>query len=81
VEESIRRPFFLTPQPLTAARTAADFGLGYRHIDTAAALAAALPSFLAADAGPALLEVETDMAVNRQVFQAFRALIGGLRLA
>jgi 2-succinyl-5-enolpyruvyl-6-hydroxy-3-cyclohexene-1-carboxylate synthase len=79
--ETVRRPYFLTPQPLTAARTAADFGLRYWQVDSEPALAAALPDFFAANAGPALLEVETEMAVNRQVFQAFRAMLGGLRLA
>ena len=43
-------------------------------------VATALPDFFAAKAGPALLEVETEMVVNRQVFQAFRAMLGGLRL-
>jgi 2-succinyl-5-enolpyruvyl-6-hydroxy-3-cyclohexene-1-carboxylate synthase len=81
LEDAVRRPFFLTPQPLTAARTAADFGLRYWQVDTAETLAAALPDFFDAKAGPALLEVESDMAVNRQVFQAFRAMLGGLRLA
>jgi len=81
LEDAVRRPFFLTPQPLTAARTAADFGLRYWQVDTAAGLAAALPDFFDPNAGPALLEVETDMAVNRRVFQAFRAMLGGLRLA
>ena len=42
-------------------------------------MAAALPDFFAAKAGPALLEVETEMAVNRQVFQAFRAMLAALR--
>jgi len=81
LEDAVRRPFFLTPQPLTAARTAADFGLRYWQADTAAALAAALPGFFDVNGGPALLEVETDMAINRRVFQAFRAMLGGLRLA
>jgi 2-succinyl-5-enolpyruvyl-6-hydroxy-3-cyclohexene-1-carboxylate synthase len=81
LEDAVRRPFFLTPQPLTAARTAADFGLRYWQVDTAAGLAAALPGFFDPKTGPALLEVETDMAVNRQVFQSFRAMLGGLRLA
>lgn len=79
--ETVRRPYFLTPQPLTAARTAADFGLRYWQVDSEPALTVALPDFFAANAGPALLEVETDMAVNRQVFQAFREMLGDLRLA
>lgn len=81
LHESVRRPYFLTPQPLTAAHTAADFGLKYWHIDTRQGLTAALPAFMAATAGPALLEIESDMAVNRQVFLAFRAMVAGLRLA
>lgn len=78
--ESMRRPYFLTPQPLTAAHTAADFGLKYWHVATRQGLAAALPAFMAAATGPALLEIESDMAVNRQVFLAFRAMVAGLRL-
>jgi 2-succinyl-5-enolpyruvyl-6-hydroxy-3-cyclohexene-1-carboxylate synthase len=71
--------FFLTPQPLTARNTAEDFGLSYFHATTPDGLAAALPALFAAP-GPALLEVETDMAINRAVFQAFKQRIAQLSL-
>ena len=60
----LQETYFLTPQPLTAQRTAADHGLHYLHAADAASLEAALPSFFAPAPRAALLEIETDMAVN-----------------
>ena len=74
-----RTAYFLTPQPLTARRTAADHGLAYFHAATQRALAPALPDFFAA-AGPALLEVETDMAINTAVYREFKRVAGEIRL-
>ena len=74
-----RTAYFLTPQPLTAERTAADHGLAYFHADTPEALAAALPAFFAA-AGPALLEVETNMAINTAVYREFKRVAEEIRL-
>jgi 2-succinyl-5-enolpyruvyl-6-hydroxy-3-cyclohexene-1-carboxylate synthase len=74
----LHQTYFLTPQPLTAARTAADHGLDYRHAVDAASLEAALATFFAPGPRPALLEIETDMAVNSRVFRQFKELIAQL---
>ncbi len=71
----LRRAFFLTPQPLTARRTAADHGLDYLHAADAAELQTALADFFAPRPRPALLEIETNMAHNSQVFAQFRAML------
>jgi 2-succinyl-5-enolpyruvyl-6-hydroxy-3-cyclohexene-1-carboxylate synthase len=68
----VRETFFLTPQPLTAQRTAADHGLDYVGCANATDLAQALESFWTPRARAAILEVETDMALNTQVFQEFK---------
>jgi 2-succinyl-5-enolpyruvyl-6-hydroxy-3-cyclohexene-1-carboxylate synthase len=68
----LQESYFLTPHPLTAQRTAADHGLEYFHATDAASLEAALAAFFIPGPRAALLEVETDMAVNTQVFQQFK---------
>lgn len=70
---AVRTTFFLTPQPLTARRTALDHGLDYFHAADAQSLDRALEAFFASQPRPALLEVETDMVVNTQVFQQFKS--------
>jgi 2-succinyl-5-enolpyruvyl-6-hydroxy-3-cyclohexene-1-carboxylate synthase len=72
--------YFLTPQPLTARRTAQDHGLRYLHAAGAAELTSLLPAFFAGDAGPALLEIETDIATNTALYAEYRALATALRL-
>ncbi len=74
----VQRTFFLTPQPLTARRTAADHGLDYLHAADATGLESALASFFVPRPRPALLEIETDMAVNSQVFRQFKELMAQL---
>lgn len=71
----VQRTFFLTPQPLTAERTCADHGLDYFHAADAASLDAALAAFFDPRPRPALLEIESDMAVNSQVFRQFKEMI------
>ena len=79
LDDAVRTQYFLTPQPLNARRTAQDHGLRYTAVSEAHALAPALAA-LYADSGPALLEIESDMATNRAVFADFRARAAGLRL-
>ncbi len=74
----IQRTYFLTPQPLTAERTAADHGLDYLHAADAASLDAALATFFVPRPRAALLEIETDMAVNSQIFRQFKAMLAAL---
>lgn len=71
----LHRTYFLTPQPLTAERTAADHGLDYLHAADAASLEAALISFFDPRPRAALLEIETDMAINSQVFRQFKEML------
>ena len=71
---------FLTPQPLTARRTAEDHNCGYDQVDSAAKLAEALPKFFAPKPCPAILEIETDMQTNTQVFDQFRTLVAELSI-
>ncbi|MCS6844206.1 MAG: 2-succinyl-5-enolpyruvyl-6-hydroxy-3-cyclohexene-1-carboxylic-acid synthase [Caldilineales bacterium] len=68
--QAVRETYFLTPQPLTAQRTAEDHGLAYHCAADAEGLEAALRTFFDPALGPALLEVETDMAVNAQVLRS-----------
>lgn len=75
-----RTTYFLTPQPLSAQRTAADHGLRYFYAADKAALLDALSHFFSPFAGPAILEIETKMAVNRSVFQSFREMTADLKL-
>ena len=74
----LQETYFLTPQPLTAQRTAADHDLLYFHAADAAGLQAVLPSFFAQQQRAAILEIETDMAVNSLVFRRFKDLLAGL---
>lgn len=80
LERARQETYFLTPQPLTARRTAEDHGLRYFHAAEAGELKAQLDAFFAEDAGPALLEVETDMATNTAVYARFKAAAAELRL-
>jgi len=72
--------YFLTPQPLSARRTAADHELAYWYAATDSDLCAILPAFFTLGHGPALLEIETTMAVNTALFQQFKAVAGALQL-
>lgn len=66
--------YFFTPQPLSAQNTAADHGCDYYFAADAAALAEVLPAFFAPRSRPAILEIETDSAVNAEVFRRFKAI-------
>ena len=75
----LRTTYFLTPNPLSARRTAEDHGLRYYHAADRATLQSHLPAFFAAG-GPALLEIESDLPANTQVFNDFKALIAQISL-
>ncbi len=74
------KTYFLTPQPLTARRTAEDHQCDYYFVDKQADLAPALAEFFAPYARAAILEIETDMNTNTQVFEQFRTLVAGLSI-
>lgn len=66
--------YFFTPQPLTAKNTAADHGCDYFFADDESTLREVLPAFFAPRSRPAILEIETDSAVNAEVFKQFKAI-------
>ena len=70
--------YFLTPQPLTARRTAEDHGLDYSIAHTDNDLAALLPVFFAAGSRPAILEIETTMEANSAIYRQFKTMLGAL---
>lgn len=72
---ALQEAYFLTPQPLTAQHTAADHGLDYFHAATAAELRAILPAYFSPLSRAAVLEIETEMAVNSHVFRLFKAML------
>ena len=80
LERARQETYFLTPQPLTARRTAADHGLRYFHATDRSDLTAQLGEFFFENAGPALLEIETDMTINTAVYARFKAAAAELRL-
>ena len=79
LERERQETYFLTPQPLTARRTAEDHGLRYLQATSAGELTRLLPEFFAAG-GPALLEVETDMSTNTATYTRFKTAAVALRL-
>lgn len=80
LERERQEAWFLTPQPLTARRTAEDHGLRYFHATSGADLQRELPLFFSPGDGPALLEVETNMATNSAVYAHFKAAMSRLRV-
>ena len=72
--------YFLTPQPLTAKRTAEDHNCDYYAVNSEAALSSILPEFFSSRPCAAILEIETDMQLNTQVFDQFRSLVAGLSM-
>jgi 2-succinyl-5-enolpyruvyl-6-hydroxy-3-cyclohexene-1-carboxylate synthase len=79
LERERQETWFLTPQPLTARRTAEDHGLRYYRAASTEDLTQQLPGFFAAG-GPALLEIETDMAVNTAAYNRLKAILAGLSI-
>jgi 2-succinyl-5-enolpyruvyl-6-hydroxy-3-cyclohexene-1-carboxylate synthase len=80
LERERQETYFLTPQPLSARRTAEDHGLRYLHAGSSDELTHVLPEFFAGDGGPALLEIETDMTTNTAAYTRFKAAAAALQL-
>lgn len=80
LDAATRSTYFLTPQPLSAEGTARDHGLAYTLVRSEAELQDALTGFFDPARGATLLEIESDMATNRAIFQAFRSMVAGLHL-
>ncbi|MEZ4659615.1 MAG: thiamine pyrophosphate-binding protein [Caldilineaceae bacterium] len=75
LDPALRKTYFLTPQPLTAQRTAADHGCDYWRCANGDELEWALKEFFRPRGRAGILEIETDMQVNGTVFQAFKELV------
>lgn len=75
LEPALRNTYFLTPQSLTARRTAADHGCDYWCCTSRQQLETVLKEFFKPRARAAILEIETDMGVNGEVFQAFKQMV------
>ena len=65
-------PFFETPHPLHAANLALDFNLNYTFVKEEVGLQAALETFFEPSGKPGILEIETDMHTNEQVYKAMK---------
>ncbi|MEW5960613.1 MAG: 2-succinyl-5-enolpyruvyl-6-hydroxy-3-cyclohexene-1-carboxylic-acid synthase [Chloroflexota bacterium] len=70
--------YFFTPHPLTAKNTAADFDCDYFYCKDRATLNRQLGEFLAPRPKAAILEIDTDSAVNTTVFRQFKAMLAEL---
>ena len=75
---TLHETYFLTPQPLTAQRTAADHELDYLHAADDDGLHSALSRFFQPSERPVIMEVETTMAVNTRIFEQFRQMIAAI---
>jgi 2-succinyl-5-enolpyruvyl-6-hydroxy-3-cyclohexene-1-carboxylate synthase len=78
LERARQEAWFLTPQPLSARRTAEDHGLRYFEARGSSELSDLLGVFLAPAGGAALLEIETDMATNTATYNAVKAALAAL---
>lgn len=67
--------YFETPHSLNAKNTAADHNCAYYHCTDAGELQQHLPVFFTLGARAAILEIETDRAINTEVFQKFKAML------
>jgi 2-succinyl-5-enolpyruvyl-6-hydroxy-3-cyclohexene-1-carboxylate synthase len=66
--------YFVTQQKLNAENTAKDFGLQYNLCSVYLDLERYLPSFFAPSSQAKLLEIETDLQVNYEVWQEFKKM-------
>ncbi len=64
--------FFETKQKLNTANTARNFGLKYFKVNMIEALPGFLEQFFDENAGPSILEVETDPKTNQKLFEGFK---------
>ena len=63
--------YFETKQHLNAANTARDFGMKYFSLKNIEFLPELLNQFFKVEAGPSILEIETDPSINQKVFEEF----------
>jgi 2-succinyl-5-enolpyruvyl-6-hydroxy-3-cyclohexene-1-carboxylate synthase len=73
--------YFFTPHPLTAKNSAADYNCDYFYADDQPSLRRQLPEFFAPRPKPAILEIDTDSAVNTAVYRQVKAALADLTIA
>ena len=64
--------FFLTQQPLNAKSLAAEFDIKYYHCQSLEGLSNGLNKFWIRDGQAKILEIETDIKVNTEIFKKFK---------
>jgi 2-succinyl-5-enolpyruvyl-6-hydroxy-3-cyclohexene-1-carboxylate synthase len=67
--------YFETPHSLNAKNTAADHNCAYYHCTNVDELQQHLQAFFTPGTTAAILEIETDRAINTEVFQKFKAML------
>ena len=70
--------YFFTPHPLTAKNTATDFNCDYFYCKDRITLNQQLGEFFGSRPKAAILEIDTDSAVNTTVFRQFKAMLAEL---
>jgi len=72
--------YFFTPHPLTAKNTAADYSCDYFYCQDRSTLKHQLTEFFAPRPKAAILEIDTDSAVNTTVYRQFKAMLADLTI-
>lgn len=66
--------YFLTNQPLTARKTAEEFGLGYTLVENEDQLNNEIGGFFSESQVPKILEIITDNSVNQAIFKRLKSI-------
>ena len=72
--------YFFTPHPLTAKNSAADFDCDYFYCQDRPTLNQQLNEFFTPRRNAAILEIDTDSAVNAATYRQFKAMLANLSL-
>lgn len=67
-----KEKYFITNQPLKAKNLADEFGLKYYHCASIGGLSKGLNKFWVQDGHPKILEIESSIEVNTEVFKRFK---------
>ena len=74
VDQEEFEEYFLTKQPLTARKTAEEFGLGYTLVENEDQLNDEIGDFFSESEVPKILEIITDNSVNQTIFKSLKSL-------
>ncbi len=66
--------YFLTKQPLTAEKTAEEFGLGYTLVENEEELNDEIGGFFSESKVPKILEISTDNSANQAIFKRLKSI-------